>query len=74
MTLNFSTTKKFIFFSVTVALIQLFSATKLYLNAERFDPDEVGSFILEGFLEVMNCTNPQELDEFPGFQVRFNPI
>lgn len=57
---NVSTTKKFIFFSCIVTLLQVFAAVKLSLNAERFDPDEVASFILEGFLEVMNCTDTEE--------------
>ena len=48
--------------------VRLANPKRITISAERFDPDEVGSFILEGFLEVMNCTNPQELDEFPGFQ------
>ena len=52
---NISTTKKFIFFSVVVTIVQTFAAMKLLANAERFEPDEVVAFILEGYLHVMNC-------------------
>jgi hypothetical protein len=38
---------------------------KLFANAERFEPDEVVAFILEGYLQVMNCSNPQTLELYP---------
>ena len=62
---NISTTKKFIFFSVVVTIVQTFAAMKLFMNAERFEPDEVVAFILEGYLQVMNCSKPQTLELYP---------
>ena len=59
--LNCSSVSKFLFFSIMVLSLQLFAAIKLYIHAERFDPDTVASFILEGYVEIMNCSDTESI-------------